>query len=139
MSRWSGVLTTRADISSSRSVLTIEECASRDTTRSFRPAASSPSRLFAVSRLQQVQRDCRRSHLTRSSRLSTRQARLVGNDPSTVFCGDRSRGFQPGDALDGCAGDQHVEQQAGLGWSCGNEAEEARAVRGDDAGAITEE
>ena len=53
---------------------------------------------------------------------------------STVFSAAIGAGrLQPGDALDRGAGDEHVEQQAGLGRSRRDEAEEARAVRGDDA------
>ena len=47
VSRWSGVSTTSASISSSRNVLTIDECASEPTTTRSRPLAP---RLFAVSR-----------------------------------------------------------------------------------------
>ena len=51
VSRWSGVSTTSASISSRRRVFTIEECASvPTTTRSRRPSAAAPSRFLAVSR-----------------------------------------------------------------------------------------
>ena len=62
-----------------------------------------------------------------------RQAGLVGDQPQHgVLGGDRAGRLQPGDALDRGAGDQHVEQQAGLGRRCRDEAEEAWAVGGDD-------
>ena len=63
-----------------------------------------------------------------------RHAGLVGDQPQHGVLGrDRAGRLQPGDALDRGAGDEHVEQQAGLGRRGRDEAEEPGAVGGDDA------
>ena len=57
---------------------------------------------------------------------------LVGDEAQhEVLRVDRAGRLQPGDALDGRAGDQHVEQERGLGRRGRDKAKEPRAVRGE--------
>ena len=128
--------TTSASISSSRSVLVIDECASLPTTtRSRRRGRPSPSRFLAVSRATaSADRLPADPPETKQPPDVVGQAGLVGDQPQHgVLGGDRAGRLQPGDALDRRAGDQHVEQQAGLGRRGRDEAEEPRAVGRDDA------